>query len=66
VNVILNGKQREMPEGITVQGLLESLDLHPRRVAVELNRSIVKRAQFSETQLHPDDTIEILQFVGGG
>lgn len=64
--VTLNGKEHEVPDGITVQGLLNYLELHPRRVAVELNRMIVKRAEFDETKLQPGDCIEILQFVGGG
>ena len=66
MKVILNGKEREIPDELTVQGLLDHLSLNPRRVAVELNRAIVKRAQFNETQLHANDSIEILQFVGGG
>ena len=66
MKVRLNGKEREIPDHATVDDLLKYLDLHPKRVAVELNREIVKRTQFSETRLHPDDTIEILQFVGGG
>ncbi len=66
MHVTLNGKEHEVPDGITVQDLLNYLDLHPRRVAVELNRTIVKRAQFDQTKLQPGDSIEILQFVGGG
>jgi len=66
MKIAVNGKEREIPDGITVQDLLEHLNLHPRRVAVELNRTIVKRPQFSETVVCPGDAIEILQFVGGG
>ena len=66
VKVQLNGKEREVPDGLTVEDFLKHLDLHPQRVAVELNREIVKRARFGETQRHSNDSIEILQFVGGG
>jgi sulfur carrier protein len=66
MKVTLNGKERDVPDGITVQDLLDHLELHPRRIAVELNRSIVKRDRFGETAVQPDDSIEILQFVGGG
>ncbi len=62
----INGKEREIPDGLTLSGLLEHLDLDARRVAVELNRDIVKRERFAETEIQPNDTIEILQFVGGG
>lgn len=66
MKVTLNGKERDIPDRVSVQGLLEHLDLHPKRVAVELNLAIVKRAQFGETHIHSNDSIEILQFVGGG
>mgnify|MGYP006304440621 CR=1 FL=1 len=62
----INGKEREIPDGLTLSGLLEHLDLDARRVAVEVNRDIVKRERFAETEIQPNDTIEILQFVGGG
>ena len=66
MKVTLNGKERDVPDGITLQDLLDHLELHPRRIAVELNRSIVKRDRFGGTAVRPNDSIEILQFVGGG
>ena len=66
MRVILNGKERDIPNGLTVDGLLNHLDVRPQRVAVEINRVIVKRERFAETYVQPGDTIEILQFVGGG
>jgi len=66
MRVILNGKEREIPDGLTVEGLLGHLDVHPQRIAVEINRVIVKKDRFAELHLRPNDAIEILQFVGGG
>jgi thiamine biosynthesis protein ThiS len=47
-------------------GLIESLKLKRGRVAVEINRAIVPKAQWDSTTLEPDDVVEIVNFVGGG
>jgi len=66
MNITLNGKSREFPDSISVVALLEELKLHPRQVAVEINREIVKRDQFDVHRVQDGDEIEILRFVGGG
>ncbi|MGC9327215.1 MAG: sulfur carrier protein ThiS [Candidatus Hinthialibacter sp.] len=66
MNVTLNGKPREFPDSISVAALLEELKLHPRQVAVEINREIVKRDQFDVHRVQDGDELEILRFVGGG
>jgi thiamine biosynthesis protein ThiS len=66
VQVIVNGEHRETRSGETVSGLLKSLGIEPDRVAVELDRRIVKRAQWEETLLRDGAQLEIVQFVGGG
>lgn len=66
MRVRVNGEDRELPEGITVDALLARLGLMPERVAVERNRLVVKRATWSETRLSEGDEVEILTFVGGG
>lgn len=55
-----------MPAGLTVAGLLEHLDLGGRRVAVEVNREIVRRERYDEHRVATGDEIEIVHFVGGG
>ena len=47
-------------------GLVRDLELDPERLAVELDRRIVKRAQWASTPLQAGSQIEIVQFVGGG
>ncbi len=64
--VCFNGLDRELPQGQTLRQMLESLDLPPERVAVELNGDIVPRATFSERALKEGDRLEVVQFVGGG
>ena len=66
MNVTLNGEPREVPGPLTVAALLAHLDIDSRRVAVELNEAVVKRARYGETPIQPDDVIEIVNFVGGG
>ncbi len=65
MHLIINGESREVPAG-TVSDLLQSLSIDPARVAVELNRDILPKAQYSTTPLQDDDQLEIVQFVGGG
>jgi thiamine biosynthesis protein ThiS len=52
--------------GITIVDLLSSLGLRPDRVAVELDRAIVKQQRWAETVIPPGAELEIVQFVGGG
>ena len=66
IDVVVNGESRTIAEGQTVLGLLRELNLEPARVAVELDRRIVKQPRWSETVLSPGSKIEIVQFVGGG
>ena len=66
IRVQLNGKEREIGGDLTVRGLLESLDLHPGMVVVELNREILKRDSYDEVRVSEGDTLELVHFVGGG
>ncbi len=66
IDIVLNGEPKAMPEGRTILDLLRQLDLDPARVAVELNRRIVKQPYWAETVLDPGAQVEIVQFVGGG
>ena len=69
MRLLINGRDREFPELDPNPGLprlLELLQLKSDRVAIELNGAIVARATWNETQLHTDDKLEIVQFVGGG
>jgi thiamine biosynthesis protein ThiS len=53
-------------EGATLLTLIEQLALTPERVAVELNRDVVRRADWPDTRLADGDRVEIVHFVGGG
>jgi thiamine biosynthesis protein ThiS len=55
-----------MPGCVTVEGLLQHLDIRPERVAVEINEEIVRRARYAEVTVNDGDRVEVVQFMGGG
>jgi thiamine biosynthesis protein ThiS len=64
--VTVNGELRNFPPQTTLLEVVRALNLEPERVAIELNRAIVKRALWSGTAIEGGAEIEIVQFVGGG
>ena len=66
MTVTINGERREIPEGLSVNALLDHLGFANKRVAVERNREILPRAQWRQTQVESGDSFEIVHFVGGG
>ena len=62
----INGEDHEVDAGLTLAGLLETLQIRPARVVVERNRDIVPREIYSTTLIKEGDTLEIVHFVGGG
>ncbi|MEO8368936.1 MAG: sulfur carrier protein ThiS [Candidatus Solibacter sp.] len=66
IEITVNGEPQAAPEGQTILGLLQHLELDPARVAVELDRRIVKQPSWQETILRTGSQLEIVQFVGGG
>lgn len=66
MRIKLNGEPYELPSPVTVQALLDQLGLDGRRVAVEVNLDVVKRARYAEQVIRDGDEVEIVNFVGGG
>jgi len=66
MRVTVNGTEKELSGGLTIESLLVELGLAERRVAVELNRAIIPREDYPATSLSDGDVVEILSFVGGG
>ena len=65
MNITTNGEAASI-DPLSVQEYLISLGIDPRRVAVELNRDILPKAQYQDTLLKDGDCLEIVHFVGGG
>jgi thiamine biosynthesis protein ThiS len=66
VSLTLNGEDRSLDGPVSVDGLLQTLGLDRRKVAVERNEVIVPRSSYGETWLASGDAIEIVHFIGGG
>lgn len=66
MTIHLNGEQREVPDGMTLAGLIDWLELPADRVAIERNLEVVKKANWIETRLENGDRLEIVRMVGGG
>lgn len=66
MTVIVNGKPIVIAEGSGIDDLIKSLDLNSERVAVEVNRRLIRRANWDSTTISEGDRVEIVHFVGGG
>ena len=62
----INGEKREVGDRLSVLELIKQLNLPPERIAIELNRNVVRRTEWNSTMLEEDDDLEIVHFVGGG
>lgn len=65
MQVQINGQKQQVETGATLMTLLESRRLSPNKVAVELNRRLVRSGNYDKT-LSEGDEVEIVTFVGGG
>jgi thiamine biosynthesis protein ThiS len=66
MRIMVNGEPQTCANSVSLAQLVEQLGMKGDRVAVELNREIVPRAQWPDTELHDGDRLEIVHFVGGG
>ena len=66
MTIRLNGEPFEIAGPLSIAALLAELNIDPRRVAVEHNLDIVKRARYDTTMVNEGDEVEIVNFVGGG
>ncbi len=66
MQISLNGEKKAVPDGLTISGLLEHLNIQQQRVAVELNLEIVKKDRYAATAVKDGDSLEVVSFMGGG
>jgi thiamine biosynthesis protein ThiS len=66
MRVVINGEKKDVPAELNLQALLEHLSLPTKRVAVELNRQVVRRADWETRPVNEEDRIEVIHLVGGG
>lgn len=66
LTIIVNGKETNVTDGSVLDDLVKSFGLNLERLAVELNKRIVHRADWHSTRITDGDKVEIVHFVGGG
>jgi thiamine biosynthesis protein ThiS len=66
MTILLNGDIHELAAPLSVSELLQRLEIDARRVAVELNLAVVKKAAYDSSLIKDGDAVEIVNFVGGG
>ena len=66
ITVVLNGEARQTPEGLTIATFLAHVGMPADRVAVELNRQIVRKIDWESTPISNGAAVEVVHFVGGG
>lgn len=66
MNIIVNGEEKQFQDQITINELIELLQIKIGVMAVAVNMNIVKKDDWDSFRLSQDDKVELLQFVGGG
>ena len=66
IEVVVNGRPRRVPPGLSLDGLIVWLEIAPSRVAVERNLAIARKTDWPAIRIEPEDRLEIVWFVGGG
>ena len=66
IQIVLNGEPRVVPAGLSIVELLVWLQMDPSRVAVELNREIVRQPAWPASEILDGAQVEVVWFVGGG
>ena len=66
MTIFINGEARELDGVSTLAGLLDSLDLPKQRVAIELNKEVIRKQDWESTSVADNDKVEVVHFVGGG
>ncbi len=66
MHITINGELREFQSALTVQALVEQLELDRKRVAIERNMTIIPACTYHAVNIEDGDEIEIVEFIGGG
>ncbi len=66
MKIIINGKTKEIPNEVNIIELLESFSLPKERIAIELNKQVVRKKDWGNIKITDADRIEVIHFVGGG
>ncbi len=66
MRVIINGETKEIVNKVNLSELLKHFSLPNERIAIELNKEVVRKKDWENIEINDADKIEIIHFVGGG
>lgn len=66
IELVINGQPKQVSAGQSIAALLQSLELNPKQVAVEVNLDLIPREVHAEHVLSAGDRVEVVSLVGGG
>lgn len=66
IRILVNGEEQRLPVRANVMYLLKQLDIAPERIAIEINLTVIDRADYHERIFCEGDKVEIISFIGGG
>lgn len=66
MTILVNGETKEIQKEVNLGELLELLALPSERIAIELNREVVRKKDWANIAVKDADKIEVVHFVGGG
>jgi sulfur carrier protein len=66
INIVLNGENKQVEAGMFLSNLLLSLNLSADKIAVEINKNVVRKKDWDSININDADKIEVIHFVGGG
>ena len=66
MRISVNGKDMEVADGLSVEGLLAQLGVKRQYMAVAVNREVTPKAAYAATTLREGDRVEIVRPMGGG
>ncbi len=66
IKINLNGRPISVTNGTTINNIIKKIKVQPNKIAIELNRKIIKKKNISKIYLKNKDNLEIVHFIGGG
>lgn len=66
MEIFVNGTARQVRDGYSIADLIEEMAVAGKRVAVEVNLTIVPRSTYTSHTLQPGDRVEVVHAIGGG
>ncbi len=66
MEILINGEKKQLSQTLSLSELLTHFSLPAERIAIELNREVVRRKDWGNIKVAEGDKLEVIHFVGGG